>query len=86
MLRVTVRVRDMIRAKVRVRFTSDRHSWRSDAINFLLAYCQIADLTLSPFSPFLFIFIVKNRNVVMRLTTLRAPAITYTVLNATVVD
>jgi len=23
------------------------HSWRSDAINFLLAYCQIADLTLS---------------------------------------
>ena len=27
------------------------HSWRSDAINFLLAYCQIADLTLLPFYP-----------------------------------
>jgi len=23
------------------------HSWRSDAISFLLAYCQIADLTLA---------------------------------------
>ena len=26
------------------------HSWRSEAINFLLAYCQIADLMLSPLS------------------------------------
>ena len=29
--------------------TSLTHSWRSDAINFVLAYRQIADLSLLPF-------------------------------------
>jgi len=49
------------RVRVRLRFGSGSalgldlrswlltHSWRSDAINFLLAYCQIAELTLSAF-------------------------------------